>query len=455
MAVSARASALLRTLEAPVDIASLALVRVALGVLLCVSTLRFLFNGWVERFFVTPHYFFSYSGFEWVEPLSHQGMLFIHWVMAAAAFLVALGLLYRVAIVVLFLTFTYVELIDVTNYLNHYYLVSLLLLLCCFLPLSGTASIDAVLFPTRNTTTVPRWVVWLFRAQISIVYLGAAIAKANTDWLYHAQPLGIWLASRGETPVLGPLLAYPWAPYLFAWAGFLHDLLAPAALLSRRTRGFAYPIILGFHLGTHLLFNIGIFPFLMPIMATVFFAPDWPRRFVPSGRAPPAGIRAVKSKPWRVRFWGAAVFLVIQTALPLRAQLYSGNVLWTEQGMRFSWRVMVREKNGAITYRVSTDEWTGEKEVPPSRYLTPHQEREFSGQPDMIAQLARRIAKDYRERGFHGVEVRVDAWVSLNGRPSARLIDPSADLGRAPSSWGEATWILAAPRLPPLPATPR
>ena len=44
--------------------------------------------------------------------------------------------------------------------------------------------------------------------------------------------------------------------------------------------------------------------------------------------------------------------MLVQLLLPLRAHLYGGNVLWHEQGMRFSWRVMVREKNGSVTFIV-------------------------------------------------------------------------------------------------------
>ena len=386
----------------------------------------------------------------------------IHVAMAVAALLVAVGLFYRFAVVTLFLLFTYVELIDVTNYLNHYYLVSLLLLLFCFLPLSGMWSLDARWFPALRRQTVPTWSVGLLRSQIAIVYVGAALAKVNSDWLLHAQPLGIWLAARQEVPLLGPLLALPWAPLVFSWAGFLHDLLAPLLLLWRRTRRFAYPIVVGFHLATHLLFVIGIFPVLMPLLATAFFDSSWPRHWATTlrqwrtrSRAPSPAIR---DDTWQNRRGAsmrpllplAAVYLLIQVAMPLRAYCYPGNVLWTEQGMRFGWRVMVREKSGAITYRVRTREWIREKHVPPSRYLTAHQEREFSGQPDMIARLAQDIGDDYRMRGFHDVEVRVDAWVSLNGRPSARLIDPAVDLTKVSLGWQNAHWITSEPQSKPL-----
>ena len=43
----------------------------------------------------------------------------------------------------------------------------------------------------------------LLRFQYATVYFYAGLAKLGSDWLVHAQPLGIWLYSRGDTPVSG------------------------------------------------------------------------------------------------------------------------------------------------------------------------------------------------------------------------------------------------------------
>ena len=91
----------------------------------------------------------------------------------------------------------------------------------------------------------------------------------------------------------------------------------------------------------------------------------------------------------------AAIYCAAQAVLPLRFLAYGGNVLWHEQGMRFSWRVMVREKNGSVTFHVR-DKTTGRSwEVSPRTYLTRLQEREISAQPDLILQLSHRIRDDF------------------------------------------------------------
>jgi hypothetical protein len=117
--------------------------------------------------------------------------------------------------------------------------------------------------------------------------------------------------------------------------------------------------------------------------------------------------------------------------------------------MRYSWRVMVREKNGAVTFLVRSMTSGRTWHVGPERYLTRLQERQMSGQPDLILQLARHIRNDFAARGFGPVEVRVQAMVSLNGRKIAPLIDPTVDLASVHDGIGRATWILPAPSGPP------
>jgi len=240
--------------------------------------------------------------------------------------------------------------------------------------------------------------------------------------------------------------------------------------LWRKTRPYAFATVVVFHFFTHLLFVIGVFPFLMVSGATLFFDADWPRTLLRRirGLAPvteraEASLRIgepAERQPKEGRWsTGAAIlvaaYCVVQVVMPLRAYLYPGDVLWHEQGMRYSWRVMVREKNGSIGYRVRWRDADREVHVSPSRYLTSHQEREMSGQPDLILQLARQIARDFEERGHQDVEVRVDALVSLNGRRAAPMIDPEANLARETDTVAAMRWIAPSPPGAPLPAHPQ
>lgn len=429
----------------PVDGASLRVFRVFFGLLIAISSVRFVLNGWVERCFGEPTLFFKYWGFAWVEPLDVGPMKAAYLVLAGLGLLVASGRLYRPAIIALTLLFSWLELLDVTNYLNHYYLVSILALLLCFMPACAKE--------------VPRLCLWLLRFQLGVVYTFAAVAKAGPDWLLHAQPMNIWLSSRTEVPLIGPLFGYWWVALVMSWAGFLHDLAAPWLLSWRRTRTAMYAVIVVFHAATGVLFQIGVFPILMIASTPLFFDPAWPRRIPGLGRLAEVGVRQEAARPSarrrRFALALAAAFVATQLVVPLRQFAYAGDVNWHEQGMRWAWRVMCRTKSGAITYYVELPD-SGRRVIEvPARYLNAHQEREFSGQPDLILQLAHHIGETYRAAGHERVEVYADALVSMNGRPAAPLIDPDIDLMTRQRSLRAADWIVPRPEGPPIRLRPR
>jgi hypothetical protein len=137
-----------------------------------------------------------------------------------------------------------------------------------------------------------------------------------------------------------------------------------------------------------------------------------------------------------------AAYFSFHLLMPLRHLLYPGDVCWTEQGFRFSWNVMLMEKNGSTDFRV-VDPATGKRwVVPPTDYLTRYQAKMMAPQPDMILQLSHIIADDFRARGISAPQVFVDAHASLNGRRSARLIDPTVDLAQQTDGLLPKTWIL-------------
>lgn len=448
-------TALQRVIErasAPIDIAWLAAFRIMLGSALCVSMLRFIGFGWIDAYFVRPSFHFKYYGFAWVQPLPGPQLHALFWVLAALAACVALGLFFRVTAWAFALGFLYVQLLDVTLYLNHYYLAALLSFLLACSPAHRAWSLDAWRKPGLRSDSVAAGFQWLLRFQIGVVYTFAGLAKLTSDWLVHHQPLRIWLGSHTEMPLLGVLFRQLWAAPAMSWAGFLFDTTIVWWLLYRRTRPYAYLVVLGFHAMTSLLFPIGMFPLIMSMSALVFFSPSWPRAVL--AKLPPSvRVRVpVPGAPTHLPFPAltlAALYCLLQLALPLRYLAYDNDVAWGEQGMRFSWRVMVREKNGSIDLLVR-DKTTGEQRfVAPRRYLTQEQEREMSGQPDLILQLAHHVHAQLEASTGHPHEVRVDSHVSLNGRRARPLIDPTVDLATVQDSLAPATWITPPPPEPP------
>ena len=310
-------------LAAPRDIASIAAFRVAFGAIVVISSLRFLSYGWIDELYSKPGFHMRYWGFSWVPLPSPAVTTALFVATGVLGLLVALGLCYRPAVALLFVAFTYLQLVDVATYLNHYYLVSLFAALLVFIPAHRAASLDARLRPAIRAATLPAWCTYLLRFQVAVVYVNAGLAKATADWLLHAQPLNLWLSARTGLPVVGPYLDLPGVAHVAAWAGFLFDTTIVLFLLWRRTRAVAYLAVLAFHAGDAL-----------PVPAhrhvprhhgrrrDVFFDASWPRRCC-AGATAPAGRRAppARQASRAVRVAAAAAGLYMRRADPAAAAL--------------------------------------------------------------------------------------------------------------------------------------
>jgi len=434
----------------PVHAAPLAVFRIVFGLLMLASVLRFMAKGWVYSMYVKPQVFFSYYGFEWVKPLGETGMYVLFVLMAISALCIAAGFLYRISAALFFVLFTYVELIDKTNYLNHYYFVSIISFLLIFLPAQRYFSLDAFFRHSLKANRIPNYFLLIIKVQVFMVYFFAGLAKLNPDWLLHAQPLKIWLPAYSELPVIGGLLTEEWVAYVFSWFGCLYDLIIPFLLFMPRFIKPAYMLVIVFHLATSLFFNIGMFPYIMIALTSIFFSEQFHVGLIRKLKAM-AG-RSSEEEPTMEyvpshNFKKAVLALmtihvVLQLCMPFRFLLYPGNLYWTEQGYRFSWRVMLMEKAGTAFFYVR-DKATGkELEVSNGDFLTPMQEKMMSTQPDMMIQYAHFLKTHYEQKGFHNTEIVAEAYVTLNGRPSRLMVDKNTDLSILTDSYKQKNWIL-------------
>ncbi|MEM8533833.1 MAG: HTTM domain-containing protein [Chloroflexota bacterium] len=447
-------------LNTPVGILPLVVLRVAFGLLMFASTVRFLVNGWVHTFYIAPSFHFTYYGFGWVRPLPEPWLISIYVLIALLSLCIAAGLYYRASIVLFFFLFTYTELLDKTYYLNHYYFISLLSFLLIWLPLHRAWSLDVWRSPALYRPTIPAWTLGVFRLQLGLVYVFAGIAKLKSDWLLEGLPLRIWLLEHTNFPLLGAWFDQRWFALLMSWAGTLYDLTIPLWLLCRRTRLLAYGAVIGFHMMTAMLFPIGMFPWIMIACTLVFFdEQDYQNmwllfqrlRHFRQTQPAPIGQRRLKEAGTAHQSIGhtklvAAVllcFFAAQFVLPLRHWLYPGNVTWTDEGFRFAWNVMLVEKTGHATFFVHDPVSDREWDVYPNDYLTYQQEKQMAFQPDMILAFAHHLEEQFVQQGYPDVAVRAEVYVSLNGRPSQLLIDPTVDLTQEQNSLAPKTWILA------------
>jgi hypothetical protein len=432
--------------SAPVSIAPLVVFRILFGGLMAYGAIRFMLSGWVETLYVEPQFFFKFWGFGWVQPLSAGGMYVVYTLMSLTALGIAFGALYRLSAIGFFLLFSYTELIDATNYLNHYYLVILLAFWMIWLPAGRAFSVDNWWGRHPAIVKVPAWTIGILIVQLCLTYFFAGIAKLHPDWLLRGMPLAVWLPEHADLPLIGGMLQTSWAPLAFSWAGALYDLTIPFWLLNRSTRPFAYLAVLGFHLLTWVLFNIGLFPLIMMSSTLIFFSAEFHQNILAALGYRSGGSKLVYTYS-KVQSWLAkgavGIFFLIQLFLPLRHWLYPGDVLWTEEGYRLSWRVMLVEKTGHATFTVLDRGSTRKSEVQNGHYLTDFQEKQMSIQPDFMLQYARFLADQYEQHyGFRDPIVTVDAHVALNGRSSQRLIDPEVDLAGEPWNLLPRDWIL-------------
>jgi len=433
-------------IQRPVHIAPLVTFRVAFGAMMLLSIIRFWVNGWITSLYVRPGFYFPLQGLGWVQPLGSAGMHALFALMAIAALLIMLGLCYRAATVIFFLVFTYVELIDITNYLNHYYFISIVSFLLIWVPANAYYSLDTKFGLAAERTQVPAWTIGIFRLQLFMVYFFAGLAKLDHDWLFDAQPMKIWLPAKSHLPLIGPLMYKEWVAYFFSWFGACYDLFIAFFLLIRKTRPVAYFFVLAFHLATALFFpGIGMFPYVMIVSSLIFFSSDFHLRllgYLPFFKNKQGETYSYSPFAGKLLLAMLCIHFIIQVVLPFRYLLYPGRLFWTEEGFRFSWRVMLMEKSGNTFFYVKEPASGKTYEVNNREFLTPLQDKMMSTQPDMILQYAHHLAAVYAARGVRQPEVYVESYVALNGRRSGLYIDSTVNLAAQPFSWRHYQWIL-------------
>jgi hypothetical protein len=426
-------------LNKEVSAAPLISFRLIFGALMIFSTLRFMFLGWIEDHYVDPIFHFKYWGFEWVEPISLTGLYAVHVAMIISALLIMFskGILYRIGAITLFLTFTYTELIDLTYYLNHYYFVSLICLVLIFLPSHVSP------FSNVSKQTVKNSALLVIKVHIALLYIYAGLAKINHDWLIEALPLRIWVPANDKLPIIGEMFTWEMTPYLFSWIGMLFDTFIIFFLIYKPTRLLAYIAVVIFHSLTGFMFQIGVFPLVMMGIVTIFFSNEWHIKFIRlvvpiKTEAPVISSR----KNGKIMNYVLGLYIVFHLLFPWRYLFYKGNLFWTEEGYRFSWRVMLMEKAGTATFYVK-DKRTGREGIVDNKaFLNAHQEKQMAMQPDMILQYAHFLGAHYERQGVYQPEVRAEVYVTWNARPSRLLIDPQRNLLKERDTFTPKDWIL-------------
>ena len=317
-----------------------------------------------------------------------------------------------------------------------------------FLPAGKNFSLDNKLFKRPDQLTVQRFYVLFPQMQLFLVYFFAGVAKLNSDWLFEAQPLKIWLPAFSHFPLIGTFLEKEWLAFVFCWFACIYDLAIGFFLFNRRTVYVAYVFVIVFHLATSLFFNIGMFPYIMMTITIIFFKEKFHVAALQKLKDAFRYNAVIENQnvEFKTRFsfilLGFGMYFVIQVFLPFRYLLYKGNLFWTEQGYRFSWRVMLMEKAGTAFFYVKDGSSQREVEVDNKEHLTYMQEKMMGTQPDMMVDYAKYLHNYFLSKGFTNPEVRVRSYVTVNGSGSREFIDPFVDLSKESNSFlKNKNWI--------------
>tara|TARA_A100000171_G_scaffold52946_1_gene74483 strand:+ start:4274 stop:5614 length:1341 start_codon:yes stop_codon:yes gene_type:complete len=430
----------------PVDNSPLVLFRMIFGFLIFAETFGAILTGWVRQALIEPEFTFTLIGLEWLQPLPGSGMYVYFGLMAICGLCVMVGYRYRLTLSIFTVLWTLVYWMQKSFYNNHYYLLILLCLFMLCVPAHAYASFDAKRWNSVVSTTCPRWCISIFIIQLWIVFTYAALNKLYPGWL-EGHFIQVAMSSKRGYWLIGDLLQEQWLQKTVIIGGVVFDLLIVYFLLWKRTRVVAFIVSIGFHLFNAVVFQIGIFPFMMIGLSVFFFNPETIRKifFPRKTLIALSNNEQTKLKAGRLALAVAfAIYFGFQIYLPLRHHLYKGDVFWTEEGHRLAWRMMLRVKYGSLSFDIKHPETNKAWKVNPKEFFTSKQVAAAASKPDMILQMTRWMKKHYAKEGITGIEVYANTSVSLNGSSRQVIIDPEVDLAKVKwQPFKHSEWILS------------
>lgn len=424
-----------------IDNSSLIVFRIIFGLLCFLESVGAIFTGWIKRTLIEPEFTFSFIGFEWLQPLPGNWMYAYYALMGVFGLLIMLGYKYRASALAFALMWSATYFMQKTSYNNHYYLLMLLSYIMVLLPANRYASIDVRQNPRLKSISMPNWCRWVFIIQLFIVYTYASAAKFYPDWL-DTSVVKLLMQNRANYPVIGELLQHQPLHYFIAYAGIVFDGLIIPLLLWKRTRKYAFFASILFHLFNSIVLQIGIFPYLSLAFSLFFFDAKTIQQLFLKKKPLYESSEVIAPKNYKVFQTVFILYFIIQIGLPLRHHFIKDNVLWTEEGHRLSWRMMLRAKSGTINFTVIDKATNSTIPINLNDYLTVKQQRTIRTKPDVIWQFVQRLKQKFDKEG-KTISIYAQCYVSINGKPSKQFIDPKVDLAQIDwKPFSHSDWLL-------------
>ena len=379
-----------RFLFKQIDNSPLLIFRIFFGILVSLECYGAIATGWVKKNLIDPEFTFNFIGLDWLQPLPGIGMYLYFIAMGTLGIFIALGYRYRLSAAAFTLLWTAVYLMQKTAYNNHYYLLVLIALIMALMPANRDYSLDAKRNPSIKTNHMSAYLKWAIILQLFIVYTYASVAKLYGDWVDFSI-IEILFKSKKSYPIIGGLLQEPLVHMVVGISGILFDLLIVPALLWKPTRKWAFVASLFFHLFNSIVFQIGIFPYLALAFTVFFFEPETIRKLFFKKKAPYQGDSRVVPPRRELVLGILSLYFLIQLVLPIRHYFIKDDVLWTEEGHRMSWRMMLRSRTGITTFRIVNHSNGNSYLVNLDDYLTRGQKSKIKSYPDFMWQFAQRL----------------------------------------------------------------
>lgn len=409
-----------------IDNSPLVVFRIFFGFLIACESFGAIITGWVKKVLIDPQFTFSFIGLEWLQPLPNNLMYVYFIIMGLVGICIMLGFKYTYAIITFTFLWAGVYFMQKSSYNNHYYLLLLISFCMIFLPANKYKSLDVKLGFIERKLTMPNWVSLLFITQIILVYFYASIAKLYPDWLDGTFTNNL-LQDTKSTPFFLELFSQKWFYLFIAYAGILFDLLVVPMLLFKRTRTFALICSILFHIFNSITLHIGIFPFFALTFILFFYEPETIRNLFFKNK--PVSINeSLDFSSLKTLKYLIIPFLMIQLILPLRHHFIEGDVFWTEEGHRLSWRMMLRERSGYIVIKIRDNKTKESFIYDYHKNLSSKQARQLATKPDFIWQYCQKIKEEFKDKD---ISIFIDCKNSINRKPLKTLIDPNVDFTKA------------------------
>lgn len=427
-----------------IDNSPLIVFRIIFGLLCFLESVGAIFTGWIKHTLIEPKFTFSFIGFEWLQPLPGQCMYVYYIIMGIFGLGIMLGYKYKISTLVFTLMWASVYFMQKASYNNHYYFLILLGLFMFLLPANKYASLDVKYNLTKKQISMPQWCKWIFVFQLLILYSYASAAKLYPDWLDLTFPK-LLLDRTKEYPIIGPLLQQNFMPYIICYGGILFDGLIIPLLLIKPTRKYVFLLSIFFHIFNSIVFQVGIFPYLSLAFSLFFFDPLIIKNIFLKKKPYYLDNETIIPSYKKALLTLGSIYFTIQILLPIRHYFIKDNVLWTEEGHRLSWRMMLRSKQGIAEYKVVDKATNITTRVNLSDYVTRKQKNIVSTKPDVIWQFAQHLKREFKKKG-KDISVYADCRISINNKPYAPLTNTKIDLASVKwSALHHSDWILPPP----------